>query len=105
MRWRGYRQSGNVSDRRGMGGLGLAGGGIGAVVIALVAMFLGVNPGDVLQQSPEQGAPPAANDTMRQFVAATLASTEDVWADIFRQSNAQYQPPTLVMFSGAVQSA
>jgi len=108
MKWRGYRQSGNVEDRRGMGGMGLAGGGIGAVVIALIAMFMGVNPADILQQGPaesQQGGPVAANDTMAQFASTVLASTEDVWGDIFKQSNAQYQPPGLVLFSGIVQSS
>lgn len=109
MRWRGYRQSGNVSDRRGMGGIGLAGGGIGAVVIALVAMLFGVNPGEILKQGPDeqqqQGAAPAADDTLVQFVSTVLASTEDVWTDIFSRSNAQYTKPELVLFSGAIQSA
>ena len=105
MRWQGYRRSGNVSDRRGMGGL-VAGGGIGAVVLAVVAMLLGVNPGDILQQAPrEQSAEPAASDTLAQFASATLAMTEDVWSEIFRQSNADYPEPQLVLFSGAVQSA
>ncbi len=109
MRWRGYRQSGNVSDRRGMGGIGLAGGGIGAVVIAIVAVLFGVNPGDVLQPAgePQQqpGAGPAAEDSLVQFTSAVLASTEDVWGSIFQQSNAQYTQPELVLFSGAIQSA
>lgn len=109
MRWRGYRQSGNVEDRRGgLGGIGLAGGGIGAVVIALVAMFFGINPSDVLQPGPasqQQGAAPAADDTLAQFAATILASTEDVWGDIFQQSNQKYSPPGLVLFDGIVQSA
>jgi uncharacterized protein len=109
MKWRGYRQSSNVSDQRGrgFGGMGLAGGGIGAVVIALVALLFGVNPGEILQESPppEAGSTPAASDTMAQFASAVLASTEDVWTDVFRRSNAQYEPPQLVLFSGIVQSA
>jgi len=105
MRWQGYRRSSNVSDKRGMGGM-VAGGGIGAVVLAVVAMLLGVNPGDILQQAPsEQGAEPAASDTLAQFASSTLAMTEDVWSDIFRQSNADYPEPQLVLFNGAVQSA
>ena len=107
MRWRGYRQSGNVEDRRGMGGM-VAGGGLGAVVLAIVAMLFGVRPGDVLQQQPatqQQGAAPASDDTLAQFAATVLASTEDVWTDIFKQSNSQYTKPELVLFSGAIQSA
>ena len=107
MRWRGYRQSGNVEDRRGMGGLGMAGGGIG-LIVAIVALLFGVNPGDILQGggSQEQAtSTPAADDTLAAFASTVLASTEDVWTDIFRQSNAQYTAPRLVLFSGAAQSA
>jgi predicted metalloprotease len=101
MRWRGYRQSGNVSSRGGM----MMGGGVGALVLAVVAMLFGVNPGDLMQQGPQQGAEPAANDTMTQFTSAVLASTEDAWTEIFRQSNEDYPEPQLSTFSGAVQSA
>ncbi len=56
MKWEGGRESDNVEDRRnesggeggGSGGSGMgrgiAGGGIGVVLIAVVAMFLGVDP-------------------------------------------------------------
>src|SRR6476659_3239762 len=108
----GERSSDNVEDRRGMG---IGGGlGIGGVVIALIAAFLGLDPGQVLNtvQSVEQtrgdareapkGAP---KDEMGQFVSKVLASTEDVWTGIFKQNGRQYTPPTLVLYSGAVRSA
>lgn len=101
MRWRGYRQSGNISSRGGM----MVGGGIGAVVLAVVAMLFGVDPGAVLQQSPQQGTETAANDTMFQFASVVLASTEDAWTDIFQQSGQDYPEPQVVTFSGVVQSA
>ena len=105
MRWQGYRRSSNVSDRRGMGGM-VAGGGVGALVLAVVAMLFGVNPGDILQQQPaEQGGQPPADDTLAAFSSSVLASTEDVWSDIFQQANQDYPEPQLVLFSGAVQSA
>jgi predicted metalloprotease len=34
-----------------------------------------------------------------------LGSTEDTWGAIFARSDARYQPPTLVLFSDAVESA
>src|SRR5688572_3587538 len=108
MKWRGYRQSGNVTDKRGMGMGGLAGGGIGAVVLAIVAMLFGVSPGDILppgEQQVQEGAPAAANDTLALIAGAVLASTEDVWSDIFKQSGQDYPEPQLVLFDGAVQSA
>src|SRR5688500_16477508 len=101
MRWRGYRQSSNIGSRGGM----IAGGGVGAVVLAIVAMLFGVSPDEILQQSPEQGGPPAANDTAFQFAATVLASTEDAWTEIFQRSNQDYPEPQVATFSGFVQSA
>lgn len=113
MRWQGRRQSGNVEDRRGSsrGGL-VAGGGIGAIVIALVIYFLGGDPSQVIdmqqqagpqrQMSPEQMAAEAEADSL---VRVVLAETEDVWNKEFAQLNRQYEEPTLVLFSGTVESA
>ncbi len=107
------RASENVEDRRG---IGIGGGvGIGGIVIAIVAAFLGYDPGQVLQtvQQVEQAAPQAQQrgregaptDEMGQFVAKVLGSTEDAWSEIFRNSNATYRNPKLVLYSGAVRSA
>ncbi len=111
MRWQSGRRSENIDDRRGMrmpGGI--AGGGIGVVVIALIAMFFGVDPRVILQDagppSSQSGAAvDPAQDGIKDFVAVVLADTEDTWGEIFRRGGAQYQVPTLVLFSGAVQSA
>jgi predicted metalloprotease len=83
----------------------IAGGGVGALVIAVVAMFLGVDPGQMLQQTPQGSEQPAPNDTMFQFTAAVVASTEDAWSEIFRQTNQDYPEPEVATFNGAVQSA
>lgn len=111
MRWQGSRQSGNIEDRRGIGP-GLVGGGIGAVVIAVIAMFLGVDPRELLQGGDQAAAPSSAaapqaasTDTMRQFIAAVLGSTEDVWGEVFRRRGEVYEQPKLVLFTDAVQSA
>jgi predicted metalloprotease len=106
------RASGNVEDRRG---IGMVGGGLGVagVVIALVAYFLGFDPGVVLDVAEQVGtqretreAPKGAPaDAMGQFVSRVLGSTEDVWTRIFQQSKAQYRPPTLVLYDGQVSSA
>ncbi|HEX8210639.1 MAG TPA: neutral zinc metallopeptidase [Longimicrobium sp.] len=112
MRWQGGRQSSNVEDRRGMGGVAV-GGGIGTVIIALVVMLLGGDPGTVLQQAPAAGGPPPggqpggppANDEARQFVGAVLADTEDTWNPIFREMGRDYVEPSLVLFTGAEQTA
>jgi predicted metalloprotease len=103
--------SSNVEDRRG---IGIGGGlGVGGVVVAVIAYFLGFDPGtaiNVAQQVTTQGetrtAPRGAPaDEQGQFVAKVLGSTEAVWGKIFQQSNAQYRPPTLVLFEGQVRSA
>lgn len=117
MQWRGRRESDNVEDRRGMGiprGAKIGGaGGLGLVAIVLIGMFLGVDPTVLLQSVSEIQSPtvsversrPAENDDQRRFVAVVLAETEDVWRETFRKIGQTYQPPRLVLFSGAVDSA
>ena len=115
MRWDDFRRSDNVEDRRGQmvrrGGLG-----IGAMaVLELIAWGLGINPALLiggaemvsrhLPQSSSQSAPVAANDQSGQFVAAILGDTEDRWSEIFKATGKTYQPPKLVIFSGATKSA
>jgi len=97
------------------GGRGLAvGGGLGTLVIVLVAMWLGVDPSVVLQggepvgteaPSPGASAPSAAKDPLADFVSVVLADTEDTWRELFRRMDRQYQDPILVLFSGGVRSA
>lgn len=112
MRWSDGRRSDNVEDRRGMPvSRGVMGGGIGTVILVLVAMYFGVDPSVVLQQgltSPTEtrtaGQPPA-KDELAQFVSVVLADTEDTWHEIFKKNGKTYQEPKLVLFSGSVQSA
>jgi predicted metalloprotease len=113
MRWRGGRESANVEDRRGMrmGGAGLAGGGLGAVVLVVVALLLGVDPSVVLQgggdYAPQEDRSGTAtpNDELGRFVSVVLADTEDTWNGLFSALGRDYQEPRLVLFSGAAQSA
>ena len=116
MRWENGRRSDNIEDRRGMrvNGRGLAGGGIGAIILVLVAMYFGVDPSVVLNQtgslaSPQETHQPAPSspeeDKVKDFVSVVLADTEDVWGALFKASGKPYPPPTLVLYSGAVQSA
>ncbi len=114
MRWRDLRQSGNVEDRRGMGGRGLAVGGIGSVVILIVAFLLGVDPRKLLNSGGDTSPAPGTTATQpmspeeeesRKFTGAVLGSTEDIWNNIFRQQGRQYVEPKLAVFSDRVQSA
>src|SRR5438874_2594753 len=96
------RASSNVEDRRGMGMVG-GGLGIGGIAIALIAYFLGVDPGTVTsvaeQVAPQRATREAARgtpaDEMGQFVSKVLGSTEDVWGRILERSGSQYRRPTL----------
>ena len=115
MFWENGRRSDNVEDRRGisMPG-GIAGGGLGVVVIALIAMFFGVDPRLILQEAGQGQAPSGqqqavpvdpAQDKLKDFVSVVLADTEDTWGEIFQQRGARYETPKLVLFTGAVRSA
>ncbi len=107
MLWQGRRQSSNIEDRRGMGGVGV-GGGIGALVIGLIIYLLGGDPSAVIDQSPQSQPMSqeqrAEQDETSQFVAVVLADTEDVWSKLFNEMGKQYVDPTLVMFNQATQS-
>lgn len=106
MRWRGRQVSGNVSDRRGMGGKLAVGGGLGGIVILVLTLLLGGNPLETINVG-SQGTytPSAEEDELAQFVGVVLKDTEDVWNNIFQdQFNADYQEPTLVLFSQSDQS-
>ena len=116
MRWRGGRRSSNIEDRRGAKATPrLLGGGIGTIVLVLVAMYFGVDPTPLLQtmqQAPSastSGTRPSAedlkNDPLADMVSVVVADTEDVWKVIFQQQGRRYDEPVLVMFTGATQSA
>lgn len=114
MRWRGERQSENIEDRRGMSRGGIAlGGGLGSIVVLIIALLLGADPRQFLEQAPvDQGPETQTSRTanpeeeeLKSFTRVVLASTEDVWSDIFRQSGGNYRQPTLVLFTDQVSSA
>jgi len=113
MRWRGERQSSNIEDRRGLTPKVAVGGGLGTLVIIIIALLFGADPRQLLEQVPnnppsevQSSRPVNANeDEMKQFVSVVLAKSEDVWKDVFRQNGRQYREPTLVLFTDQVQSA
>jgi hypothetical protein len=112
MRWQGGRESDNVEDRRGMPGGRVMFGGIGTLVIILLAAYLGIDPRPLLQQQqggpapgPQAPADTGAEDGLKKFVRVVLADTEDVWREQFREMGRRYRDPTLVLFNGQVESA
>jgi len=118
MRWRGGRQSENVEDRRGLSTGTMVGGGLGTVVVVLLAAFLGVDPRPFLRLIQQGGGPPGGGGPVQQreveltpeqieqgnFVRATLAMTEDVWNEQFAKMGRRYREPTLVLFSDQVRT-
>lgn len=127
------RESGNVEDRRGMGGGGGFGGRIGGfgggggggmvvkgsfgslLVLGLLIWLLGGNPlsmfsggggGPVsVNTGPGLSTPSGGrNDAGKEFVSRVLGDTEDVWGDLFKKMGKYYRPPKLVLFDGYTQT-
>ena len=110
-------ESQNVEDRRGM--RGIPGGGrsigLGTIILALVAMYFGVDPSFLLDgasngtsvapsgPSTEMARP--AQDEQARFVSKVLGETERTWSQIFQQAGRRYINPKLVMYTGATQTA
>ena len=135
MRWGGDRESENVEDRRGGGGGGLPFqiGGVGAIIILIGGLLLGVDPSTLMgllngdqpaqqtQQQPQRPSdydggygssrPPqpeyqaGREDPLRQFVSVVLADTEDVWKQVFSSAGRTYEEPKLVLFTNRIESA
>jgi predicted metalloprotease len=128
MRWLGDRESENVEDRRSMGGgfpVGIT-GGVGAIVVLIIGLFLGIDPSTLMAvlngnapdtpadsrqvDQPGYGSsrPPdtraGGEDRMRQFVSVVLADTEDVWRQTFSDMGRRYSDPKLVLYSDRVPS-
>jgi len=119
MKWRGRRTSGNIEDRRGRGGGRVGGtakvGGLGAIAILLIGMFLGVDVTPLLsggtgalppgQSQTQASGPNRIDDSTEEFIGVVLADTEAVWGDLFAQSGLTYEAPILVLYEGRTSSA
>jgi uncharacterized protein len=112
MKWMNQRRSDNVDDRRKLGRpAAFAGGGI-VTVIVIVMFFLGKDPSEFLQsvQNSDQGNAVSREtspheDSLADMASVVLASTEDVWKQLFEENGIEYVNPKLVLFSGSVESA
>ena len=109
MNLKGRRISTNVDDRRGKkAGLGIGIGG--AIIVAIIALFMGGNPLSVFQNLNIDGGtettytPTAEEEELATFAKQILAGTEDVWTAEFKKMGKTYVPPKLVLFTDAVQS-
>lgn len=128
MRWKDWGSSGNLEDRRGMGGMfggrspmgagfpiGFGGRGFSLttlIIVGVIMWALGIDPRTLLTGEMPQGssttdqrAGPAKNDEQTRFVSAVLATTEQAWDSYFNETGGAYEKPKLVLFSGGVGSA
>jgi len=131
MRWKGSRKSSNVEDRRGQS-TG-PGGGSGSGLLSFIPMLVRTKTGRIMlligvvvffgsrmmgidllplllggggsTVSSEPRELTAAEKEMGDFVAAVLADTEDTWQALFKNQGGSYREPTLVLFTGRVNSA
>lgn len=121
MRWQGRRESDNVEDRRnssdsqGMGrGPGFripsGKGGIILLIVVVVAGYYGVDLTGLMtgepigQQQSSQRVSQPKDDEAAKFTSVILATTEDTWAQQFKEMGKTYQPPRLVMYRGATRT-
>lgn len=116
MKWKGARQSDNFKDRRGSSTTGkVALGGIGGVIILLLGLFFGGDPGDLLQQvemggfggqDVQQPVEISAEEAeLTEFARVILASTEEVWGKIYQDAGlSSYRPSILSVFRDRVDS-
>jgi hypothetical protein len=116
MRWKDRRRSSNIEDRRSAAtGTRLVGGGIGTIAIVLAALYFGIDPSVLLEGVQSVNVPSDTGTTPREqdfsedpladMVSVVVADTEDVWNEIFAESNRRYEEPVLVMFRGATRTA
>lgn len=112
MRWRNPRRSSNIEDRRGTRvSMKAVGGGIGGLVLLIIIMLWGggdpgaVLPGNTNTAFEETPLLPEEEQQLADFVSLVLGDTEVTWNDIFAEEGlGDYPEPTLVLFSGAVDS-
>ena len=105
MRWTGGRRSGNIEDRRGLGGGAVGGIGAGGVILALIGYFVfGIDPSTTLSTvnsvSPaqqQQGTVGSPEDEAGRFVDVVSTSVDDVWKEVFAAEGQRYRPPAGVV--------
>ena len=103
----------STGAKAGIGGIG------GIILIAIITLMSGGNIGDVVNNVVQQGALNGVQEEqasgqrefteeeqeLAKFSRQILAGTEDVWGKVFQQMGRKYTPPTLVLFTGRVNSS
>lgn len=114
-----FGRGGGGGFRIPTGGGGGSRGGIGSVigivvVLGIIWIATGQNPLDMLTGG--SGSSSTANSSsqvpttgeqaeLRDFVGVVVKETEDLWTEVFAQQNEDYPEPTVVLFSGGVDTA
>jgi predicted metalloprotease len=112
MRWQGGEQSENLEDRRRLSPKAVAIGGGGALLLAVIGYFLGIDPQKLNQLignaqvgqrgQVEQGPLSPEEERSRAFSATILRFTEVVWDEQFRKIGQRYEAPHMVLFTEQV---
>ena len=102
----------NYEDRRGRGvKRGATIGGLGAIIIAVIALLLGQDAGQMLNlvgeiipnQTAQEVIDPSRvneNEDLKVFTLGVFNSANEVWTEVFRkQLNETYRNPVLVNFT------
>lgn len=113
MRWQGRRKSQNIEDRRRLSG-GKKAAGIGGLIIAAIMAFVMKDPSHFLNAVSQQDSQAVSQanrpinpqeEQVAEFTSVVLANLEDVWGKAFSQAGLRFRQPTLVLYSGKVESA
>lgn len=118
MEWQNREESQNVEDRRRISpqaGLAMGGGGI---LIVIIALIFGLDPRQVQNIVGNLGGGAAQEgkvdesikftpqqEEQAKFSKVIFGDTERIWGEVFAKSGKTYRKPTLVLFTGRVNSA
>ncbi|WP_354005366.1 KPN_02809 family neutral zinc metallopeptidase, partial [Muribaculum intestinale] len=96
--------------------LGIGGGIVGAIIVAIITLMRGGGIGDIVSNVVNQGqgsysyasqeyTPDAEDQRLAELASKVLAGTEDVWTEEFRRQGwGEYVCPKMVLYSGSIQS-
>lgn len=113
--WGKILSRGNVEDRRSLGPAVVGGVSITGVVLYLLVNIITDGqvkiPLDMLQSLPAENQQSLntsefeGEDSYEVFASTVLGSNNDMWSALFSQENKVYNPPKLVLFRTATESA